>query len=525
MPLTGEVLIVDDTPQNLQVLGAILASEGLKIRLAANGALALRSVAARLPDLILLDIRMPEMDGIETCRRLRADPFTTAVPVLFLSASQEADERLGAFSAGGLDFIAKPFNAEEVLARVSTHLSLAHMRRELAAANARLTDQVVTESSQRHHAEDVARDRQIRLDLVLSAAGMGTWVAEHAAGEIHLGSETCALLGRTAPLIAGGWKELVAGFAVTDQPLLTRSWDQSLHSGDGFEAEGWWVLGNERQRIRIRGRMPDGSAGRVLGLIWNVTEEFNLRQRLAQSEKLEALGELAGGLAHDFNNHLAVIVGNLELVRRHTGHDTRIIQRLSNIDRAAMTATALVRDLLTFARRREVNLGVIRLAPVVTDLEAMLGSILGRQCSLSLRQIDVELTVFGNSEQLQNTVLNLCVNARDALAGPGQITLDVTRQRITSGRCRICAQDICGDFAVIGVADNGSGIPDELQDRIFEPFFTTKPEGKGTGLGLATVVGCVKSHNGHLLLASRVGEGTTFSILLPLTANDGEHII
>lgn len=525
MPLTGEVLIVDDTPQNLQVLGAILASEGLRIRLASNGALALRSVAARHPDLILLDIRMPELDGIDTCRRLRADPLTAAIPVLFLSASQDASERLGAFAAGGLDFIAKPFNAEEVLARVSTHLALAHMRRELAAANARLADQVVIENSHRHRAEDIGHDRQIRLDLVLSAAGMGIWGAEHATGPIQLGSETFTLLGLASPVLENGWAELVAGFATPDQPLLTHSWEHSLFSGEGFEVEGWWTRSKERQRIRIRGRMPNGSKGRILGLIWNVSEEFHLRQRLAQSEKLEALGELAGGLAHDFNNHLAVIVGNLDLVRRHAGADARIIQRLSHIDRAAMTATALVRDLLTFARRREVTLGVIRLAPVVTDLEAMLGSILGRQCTLALGQIDVGVAVFGNSEQLQNTVLNLCVNARDALSGPGRITLDVTQQRVTSSRCRICAQDICGDFAVISVADNGSGIPDEIQDRIFEPFFTTKAEGKGTGLGLATVVGCVKSHHGHLLLTSAVGQGTTFSILLPLAAGEGEHVI
>src|SRR5271170_253826 len=133
MNVSGEILIVDDVPDNLRVLGDILVSQGLRVRLAPGGAYAMLSVGVRRPDLILMDIRMPEMDGMEVCRRLRANPSTSAIPVLFLSASQDPAERVACFAAGGIDFISKPFNAEEVLARVSSQLTIARQRAEIEA--------------------------------------------------------------------------------------------------------------------------------------------------------------------------------------------------------------------------------------------------------------------------------------------------------------------------------------------------------------------------------------------------------
>jgi CheY-like chemotaxis protein len=412
MSLSGEVLIVDDVPDNLRVLGDILVSQGLRVRLAPGGAYAMTSVGVRKPDLILMDLSMPEMDGVEVCRRLRADPATAAIPVLFLSASQDPVERVACFAAGGCDFIPKPFNAAEVLARVSSQLTLARQRSEIEAANARLSRQVKEESTGRQDAELIAHDRQIRLDLALSATGMCSWAAASPDGHIVVSPEASALLGCDAMGLPGGWRELVDGFSAEDRPVLEAAWRSGLDSGSVFEAEGWWTGRNQRRRIRIRGRFTGGSrqGQRVVGLVWEVTAEHSLRQRLARSDKMEALGQLAGGLAHDFNNHLQVIVGNLDLLRQGAGLGHASDPRLAAIHRSVSLASELVRDLLAFARRREVEQTTMQLAKATFDVEVLLRCSLGSSCALVLGTIDEAALVVGNREQFQNALLNLCLN-------------------------------------------------------------------------------------------------------------------
>jgi two-component system, cell cycle sensor histidine kinase and response regulator CckA len=518
--MIGEVLIVDDTPANLQVLSDILRDEGLSVRLAPSGVFALRSVQVRHPDLILLDIRMPEMDGFAVCQRLREDPATAHIPVLFLSASQEPDERLEAFNVGGLDFIPKPFFASEVLARVSAHLSIARLRCDLAKANLQLSSQVVDEQHQRRQAENIAEDRQVRLEMALNAAGMGTWIADGPDGQMQFDQQAQQLLALEEAHLSGGWRSLVNGFAPANRSELTTIWQRALAQHQTFDFEGWWMLSDERRRIRIRGCLDaDESLGtkRIVGLVWDVTADHQMRARLVHSEKMESLGQLAGGLAHDFNNHLTVILGNLDLLHMHVGAEAKTLQRLTNINQAALTATGLVRDLMTFARRRELAMSTISLSNSISELKSLLKSLLTSRITLTIDTPMPEVTVIGNREQLQNAVMNLCVNARDAMPTAGSLRIGVSLDHVRGAVCRVCAHEVSGTFAVITVSDNGDGIPLDLQDRIFEPFFTTKAEGKGTGLGLAAVVGCVTAHHGHLLLDSTPGHGATFRILIPVT--------
>ena len=517
--MIGEVLIVDDTPENLQVLSDILREEGLLVRLAPSGVFALRSVQARHPDLILLDIRMPEMDGFVVCQRLRDDPATAHIPVLFLSASQEPDERLEAFNVGGLDFIPKPFLSSEVLARVSTHLSIARLRRDLAKANFQLSSQVVDEQHQRRQAENIAEDRQVRLEMALNAAGMGTWIANGPDGHIQFDQQAQQLLALHETYLSGGWRDLVDGFAPANQAELTATWQRAFARHETFDFEGWWMKSAERRRIRIRGCLDADTlqqTRRIVGLVWDVTADYQMRARLVQSEKMESLGQLAGGLAHDFNNHLTVILGNLDLLHMHVGAETKTLQRLANINQAALTATGLVRDLMTFARQRELIMGTVSVNSTISELTSLLRSLLTPRIKLTVDMPLAEITVIGNREQLQNAVMNLCVNARDAISASGSLRVGVSLDHVDGVACRVCAQEVSGSFAAITVSDDGEGIPPEIQDRIFEPFFTTKAEGKGTGLGLAAVVGCVTVHHGHLLLDSTPGRGATFRILIPV---------
>ena len=525
----GEILLVDDTPENLRVLGDLLRGHGLTVRVASSGAMALRSVQARLPDLILLDIRMPEMDGFETCRQLRRAPGVVGVPILFLSASDAVADRVESFRVGGEDFISKPFQSEEVLARVTTHLALARARRDLDLANDRLAVQVVAEAHLRSAAETVAADRQVRLDLSLAAANMGIWEVDRESGMLGADARARQILG-LPPGHRPQWRDVLAVIAGSGADGGSKRWTRASAGQELHDVEGWWTLPDaadgapaeaRRRRIRLRGRRLAGQAaarGQLVGVIWDVTEEHQLRERLNQGERLEALGLLAGGVAHDFNNQLAVILGELEIIELAGLAVPEARLHLDTITAAAETSGALIRDLLAFARRRDVVRAPLDLAALVRGTARIAARSLGSAIRIAASVPEAPLWVSGNSGQLENAILNLCINARDAMPEGGGLRLELAVGTAERAHCEACNQEFSGAHAVLTVADTGSGIPADIRGRIFEPFFTTKPEGQGTGLGLAAVLGCVVAHLGHLTLASAPGQGTAFAIHLPLAA-------
>ncbi|GDY11997.1 hypothetical protein LBMAG53_08750 [Planctomycetota bacterium] len=516
MSANGEILLIDDTPENLRVLGDLLRDRGFTVRVASNGAMALRSVQARRPDLILLDIRMPDMDGFETCRRLRTDPALVGVPVLFLSASDADADRIEAFRVGGEDFISKPFQTEEVLARVTTHLSLARTRRALDLANDLLVGQVQQEGHRRQAAEAVAAERQARLELVLSAASMGSWEVDGKTDKATFDARGREILG----LPAGhrpAWRDVVR--------MIDPGRTQSAAEDAGCDLEGWLQPPIEaagttpgRRRVRLRGRWLDpvsGAQGVMAGVIWDVTDEYLLRDRLFQKERLEALGLMAGGVAHDFNNQLAVILGELEILSLTVSVPAPLRPHLDHISAAAEASTSLIKDLLTFARRRDMQLAPTNVSVVVGQAARIATRSLGGHIRCSTTIAD-DIWTMGNAVQLENAILNLCINARDAMLEGGRLDIQLSINPAGSGICRLCRSGFSGTFAEIVVADTGLGIPESIRERIFDPFFTTKAEGSGTGLGLSAVLGCVTSHDGHLTLTSEIGRGTRFTIHLPV---------
>ena len=521
----GEILLVDDTQENLRVLGDLLRTHGLTVRVAASGAMALRSVQARRPDLILLDIRMPEMDGFEVCRRLRELPGMAGLPVLFLSASDSAADRLQAFRSGGEDFISKPFESEEVLARVTTHLNLARVRRELDLANDRLAEQVMTEGHLRGEAEAAVVDGEMRLELTLDAASMGTWEVDRERGDVLFSRRAQEMLGLPADHHLT-WREFLRLIPDADQQDITARWERSRRARAVYEVEGWWTLpppddraeAPRRRRIRLRGRplpSPDRAPGQMVGVIWDITEEHLLRERLVQSERLEALGLLAGGVAHDFNNQLAIILAEVEVLDLAKEISVSARPHIDNITHAAEASAELVRDLLAYARRRDVQRIPLDLGEVVRQATRLAARSLGKGIRLDTHLPEAPAIVLGNNGQLQNAILNLCINARDAMPDGGQLEVRIETRAVEPSACLICATTFAGTHTVLSVRDTGCGIPETIRGRIFEPFFTTKSEGKGTGLGLAAVLGCVAAHDGHLTLESAPDRGTTFRIHLP----------
>lgn len=250
----------------------------------------------------------------------------------------------------------------------------------------------------------------------------------------------------------------------------------------------------------------------------DVSDRKQLEEQLRQSQKMEAIGQLAGGVAHDFNNLLMTIAGYTELVLQDTPpHDPRR-EDLDEIMKATERAASLVRHLLTFSRRKATQTELLDLNAVISDLLKLLGRALGQDVQLTTRLAPDLAPVRADLTHLEQVLMNLAVNARDAMCGRGTLVIE-TRNVTIDGTYGESVQHLAaGNYVLLSVSDTGAGMTEEVKSRIFEPFFTTKPEGQGTGLGLATVYGIVEEHGGKIRVYSEPNQGTSFHIYLPSTA-------
>jgi two-component system cell cycle sensor histidine kinase/response regulator CckA len=241
-----------------------------------------------------------------------------------------------------------------------------------------------------------------------------------------------------------------------------------------------------------------------------------LEEQLRQSAKMEAVGRLAGGIAHDFNNLLTAIQGYSELALSRFSADDRQRQDIEEIRRAADRAASLTRQLLAFGRRQMLQPKVLDLNHVVADMESMLQRLIGEDIELAT-ELDSELgTVRADPGQIEQVLLNLAVNARDAMPQGGRLLVQTWNASIAAGTTRERVTIQPGHYVVLAVTDTGHGMTEDVRERIFEPFFSTKEAGRGTGLGLATVYGIVKQSGGYIWVESEPGQGTSFRIYLPL---------
>jgi PAS domain S-box-containing protein len=254
--------------------------------------------------------------------------------------------------------------------------------------------------------------------------------------------------------------------------------------------------------------------GAVLYLV-DVSEQKALETKFAQSQKMQAVGQLAGGVAHDFNNLLTVIIGNCEfLLMRHPAGDPSF-KEINEVHQNALRAAALVGQLLAFSRKQTMQPKTLALGDVIGELAQMLRRLLGEGITLAVEKDSDLWPVHADEAQLSNAIINLVVNARDAMPSGGTVTIRTSNRSVSSARALGTAIMPAGEYVEIEVADTGVGMSKEIQSKIFDPFFTTKPVGQGTGLGLATVYGIVKQTGGFITVDSEVGAGTAFKIYLP----------
>jgi signal transduction histidine kinase/ActR/RegA family two-component response regulator len=286
--------------------------------------------------------------------------------------------------------------------------------------------------------------------------------------------------------------------------------------------------GREMRNFECRYMHKDG---RVVPLAWmgvwsepeeqhffigrDISDRKAAEEQLRHAQRMDAIGQLTGGMAHDFNNLLGVIVGNLDLLRLNDGlsaDDRELVDEASN---AAMMGADLIRRLLAFARRQPLQPEKIAVNRLVGDVVGLLNRTLGENIPISLNLDDAVWDVLVDPAQLEASLVNLATNARDAMPQGGRLIITTGNRRLDAEYAATHAELAPGDYVMVEVSDSGGGIPPEVMARIFEPFFTTKEPGKGTGLGLSMVFGFVKQSGGHINVYSEVGVGTTFRLYLP----------
>ena len=317
----------------------------------------------------------------------------------------------------------------------------------------------------------------------------------------------------------------MAFYAPEDREAIEQAFYRAVNEGVGYDLELRLITAKERPRwVRTTGtpEMEDGRVVRVMGHIMDITEQkeaeqkrLELEKQLQQAQKMEAVGRLAGGIAHDFNNLLSIVLGYSELMLEKMPETDPDLDAIRHIHEAGERARRLTRQLLAFSRKQVLEIQTMDANKVVTDFKALLQRVIGEDIDLQLRLCEAPLYLKADISQLEQVLMNLAINARDAMPDGGLLLIETAAVELDDPYVREKPEVVAGPYVLISMSDNGSGMDAGTRQRIFEPFFSTKDKERGSGLGLATCYGIIRQHGGHIRVYSEPGQGSTFRIYLP----------
>jgi PAS domain S-box-containing protein len=619
------ILFVDDEPANRKSLACVFRQEGFEVREAATGQEALR-LAAEQPDVIILDVNLPDMSGFDVCRRIKAHPATTSIPVVHISAQFiHGVDRVRGLNGGAESCLIKPVEPQEILAEVKTLLRV-HQAEEEARAQARqwqttfdaLSDAVCLVSPaglvlRGNRALADLLDRPLAdilgqslaqlvrdvfgpvLDPLLSDQGLalgrqeaelllkGRWfrvtmdpvveerqsmggrvvlladvtegklatlersrlfreraqLADHlrlllestAEGIFGVDLEgRCTFINRAGAAMFGYTPEAVVGqsaHALIHHSHADRSpypkdqcpIHQTLRTGRGCRVDHEVLWRHDGTSFPAEySSYPVHEEGVIRGaviIVQDSTERRRLEDRLIRSQKLEALGKLAGAVAHDFNNLLTPITAGLSVLLTGRSKEDPDHELLATMETASWRAAELVHQLLSFSRQTHLTLRPVNLNEAIKETVGLLRRTLDPRITIETAGDPNLWPVRADPGRINQVLLNLCLNARDAMGEGGRLRLETVNVNLTEADVRTRLEARAGAFVRLRVSDTGQGIPAEILPQIFEPFFTTKGPGQGTGLGLAVVFGIIQQHGGWIECDSVLGQGTRFDLFLP----------
>ncbi len=539
------VLIVDDKEENLYYLQALLGGHGFAVDTARHGAEALVKARLAPPDVVVSDLLMPVMDGYTLLRHWKSDPRLGRVPFIVYTATytEAEDERL-ALNLGADAFILKPAEPEVFLARlaevrekkaatvpVEPRMPAGDEKELLKVYSETLIRKLEEKTLQLEHAnqtlqEDIARRKLVEEQLRESEERLRATFEQAAVGIAHVAPDGQFL--RVNDKLCE-----ISGYA--REELVTLTFHQLTVVEDRADGDNARLAMLARQQNtftsekRYRRKNGDIFWGNVvttllrddrgepkyfISVVADITERKKLEEQFLRAQRLESIGTLAGGIAHDLNNLLTPVLMGVGLLKL-TPVDDGTARVLDTIERSARRGTELLKQVLSFARGVAGERVAVNPALVIREIEAMIRNTFPRNLTFEARLAKDLSMVLGDPTQLNQVLLNLCVNARDAMPGGGLLVIAARNTDVDAQYAALQRGASPGRYVVMEVTDTGCGISRENLNRIFDPFFTTKEAGKGTGLGLSTTLGIVRSHGGFLAVQSQPGQGSTFSVFLP----------
>ncbi|MEQ8346867.1 MAG: response regulator [Sneathiellaceae bacterium] len=524
------ILVVDDEASNLTAFAEILTGLGADIVLAASGLEALRCVLQRDFCAILMDLRMPDMDGYETAALIRQRERSRRIPVIFLTAFDKNDAQVyRGYSEGAVDFVFKPVEPLVLRAKVSVFVELYKQAQEIRHSMAK--ERRLLEENLQIRGRHLAAERKLRANErreAMIVRQLPIAVYETDGGESGLArsflhaDSAMRLLGFDACAFEDD-PQLWAQRIHDDDRDAARQALAGLRPGGSYSVEYRWRCADDGYRYLLDQGVVASQAGsarpHIFGTLLDVQDRRMLEQQLLHAQKIDAVGKLTGGIAHDFNNMLTVVIGNLDALQRHAELEPRAARRVGRALQGALHCRDFTQRLLGFARRQALAPQVIDPNALINSLSDLVSRTLGERVEIRTDLKEAAWPLYSDPGQIESALLNLLVNARDAMPDGGRVTIRTANVTIGKRLPQPPPDLPPGAYVAIEVADTGIGMSPEVLAQACEAFYTTKATGQGTGLGLSTIHGFVRQSGGDLTIRSQPGKGTAARLYFPRHAD------